>query len=62
MKTEVSENLIKVRSLVNGDVYYTSKNFPVKEIDGNQYIRVVRNLQDNRMLFMNKEKIEFIRG
>lgn len=62
MKTNKIHEYVKVRSIINGDEYYTSKSFPTKDIEGIQYIRVLKNLEDPRMLFMNKEKIEFIKN
>lgn len=58
---KMNMNLIKVRSLINREIYFTQKDFPTKEIDGKVYIRVLRNPHDKSLIFMKKENIEYIR-
>lgn len=55
-------DLVKVRSIINKEIYYTSKSFEKKEIDGKKYIRILRNPYDTSKLFMIEENIEYLRG
>lgn len=55
-------NLIKVRSVINHEIYYTSKNFPMKEIEGKKYLRVLRSPGDTSKIFMAEDKIEYVRN
>lgn len=57
-KTKIAAPLIRVRSKVNQDVYYSSKDFPSKEIDGQIFIGVKKNENDKQIFFMKKENME----
>lgn len=57
-KKKVSSPLIRVRSKINQDVYFTSKDFPTKEIDGQVFIGVRKNANDKQIFFMKKENME----
>jgi len=53
-------NLIKIRSIINREIYYTSKKFPLKEIDGKKYLRVLRFPKDTSKIYMTEDKIEYV--
>jgi hypothetical protein len=52
--------LRKVKSLFNGDMYYTSENFPSKYIDGKEFIGVKKTETDRQIHYMMKENLEYL--
>lgn len=54
------ENLVLVRSKISKDVFYHSKSFSTKEIDGKIFIGVKKNEKDKDIFFMSKENMEFV--
>lgn len=50
--------LVKVRSKITQDIYYTNENLPTKEIDGKIFIGVKKNERDRDIFYMNKENME----
>jgi hypothetical protein len=53
--------LIKVRSKINTeDIYYTSKDFPEKIIEGKKFMGVKRIPSDKNIRYMLKENMTFI--
>lgn len=59
MKKE-TQKLVKVRSIFNGDTYFTSDRFPTKYIDGKEFVGVKKSESDNQILYMMKENLEYI--
>lgn len=55
-----SIHLKKVKSLFNGDLYFTSENFPSKIIDGKEFIGVKKNATDKTIHYMMKENLEYV--
>jgi hypothetical protein len=49
--------LVKVKSKVNSDSYYTSKDFPEKIIDGKAFIAVKKSPSDKILHYMLKENM-----
>jgi hypothetical protein len=60
MRKNTSSPLIRVRSKVNNVIYYTSKDFPSKIIDGNDFIGVKKSEKDKQIFFMKKDSMELI--
>lgn len=60
MRKKTSTPLVKVRSKINNVVYYTSKDFPSKIIDGNDFIGVKKSEKDNQIFYMKKDSMEII--
>lgn len=52
--------LVKVKSKINSDVYYTSKDFPEKVIDGKKFMGVKKSPSDSSLHFMLKENMVFV--
>lgn len=50
--------LIKIKSKINSDYYFTSKDFPEKIIDGKVFIGVKKSPSDKTLNFMLKENVE----
>lgn len=50
--------LIRIKSKVNSDSYYTSKDFPEKVIDGKVFIGVKKTPTDKTLHYMLKENME----
>lgn len=48
----------RIRSKINQDIYYTSKDMPTKEIDGHVFIGVKKSEKDHSIFFMKKENME----
>lgn len=60
-KIKTFSPLIKVRSKINTeDVYYTSKDFPEKIIDGKKFIGVKRIPSDKVIRYMAKENMNYV--
>lgn len=55
-----SAPLIKVKSKINSDLYYTSKDFPEKVIDGKVFIGVKKSPSDKTLHYMLKEMMSKI--
>jgi hypothetical protein len=49
--------LIKVRSKVNSDVYYTSSDFPQKDIEGKKFIGVKKTPTDKTLHYIVKDMV-----
>ena len=49
--------LIKVKSKVNSDVYYTSSDFPQKDIDGKKFIGVKKTPTDKTLHYIVKDMV-----
>ena len=49
--------LVKIRSKINSDTYYTSKDFPNKVIDGKVFIGVKVTPSDKNLRYMLKENV-----
>lgn len=47
----------KVKSKINGDIYYTSKDLPEKIIDGKTFISVKKKPSDREIFYMLKEML-----
>lgn len=58
MNNKSTTPLIKIKSLINNDTYFTSKNFPSKYIDGKEFIGVKRTENDKKIFFMLKENVK----
>lgn len=58
----LSEKIIKIRSKINQDEYYSSKSFPEKVIDGEVFIGVKKNISDKNIFYMRKENMEVVKG
>lgn len=58
MSKKKASPLYKVRSKINQDIYFTSKDMPVKEIDGQIFIGVKKREKDDSIFFMKKENME----
>lgn len=54
------EPVVQVRSKISNDIFYHSKSFPTKEIDGKLFIGVKKNEKDSDIFFMKKENMEFV--
>jgi hypothetical protein len=54
--------LFRVKSKVNSDFYYTSKDFPEKVIDGKVFIGVKKTPTDKTLHYMLKENMEKVRN
>jgi hypothetical protein len=54
------KDLIKIKNRINNEIYYTSPSFKEKVIEGNKFIRVLRNPYDTSKLFMREDSIEFL--
>lgn len=52
--------LVKVKSKINSDYYYTSKDFPEKVIDGKVFIGVKKSPSDKTLRYMLKEMMSKI--
>lgn len=64
MKYVKKSILQKVRSKSNGDIYYTYSDWPVREIDGVEFISVSKNHPDHntyQLHFMRKDWLEYIK-
>ncbi len=57
-KKKSSAPLYRVRSKINQDIYFTSKDMPTKEIDGHTFIGVKKREKDKSIFFMKKENME----
>lgn len=51
-------SLYKIRSKISHDVFYTSEKFPMKEIDGQIFIGVIKSKDDKNIFYMKKDGIE----
>lgn len=60
MYKKSKEPLLMVRSKINNIVYYTSKDFPSKNIDGQDFIGVKKTERDNQIFYMKKDSMEII--
>lgn len=60
MRKNTSMPLIRVRSKINNVIYYTSKDFPSKIIDGTDFIGVKKSEKDNQIFFMKKDSMEIV--
>lgn len=49
--------LYKIKSKVNSDVYYTSIDFPQKDIDGKTFIGVKKTPTDKTLHFIVKDMV-----
>ena len=59
-KKKFSAPLLKVKSKINSDFYYTSKDFPEKTIEGKTFIGVKKNPFDQNVHYMLKENMVFV--
>lgn len=59
-QNKVRAPLVKVKSKINSDVYYTSKDFPEKVIDGKKFIGVKKTPSDSSLNFMLKENVVYV--
>ncbi len=50
--------LFVVKSIVNSDIYYSSKDFPEKIIDGKVFIGVKKSPTDKSLFYMLKQNME----
>lgn len=57
-KKKVASVLFKVKSKVNKDSYYTSKDFPEKVIDGKVFMAVKKTPSDKNLFYMQKDMME----
>jgi hypothetical protein len=53
-----TEKIVKVKSIFNNDFYYSSESFPTKTIDGELFVGVKKNKNDNETFFMKKDNLE----
>ncbi len=60
MRKKTSVPLTMVRSKINNVVYYTSKDFPSKTIDGNDFIGVKKSEKDSQIFYMKKDSMEIV--
>lgn len=58
---ETKEIIEKVRNICTGEVYYTSNQWPIKEIDGVPFISVKRTETADQLHLMRKEGIECVK-
>lgn len=56
-KSVFKSTLYKVRSKVNSDTYYTSKDFPEKIIEGKSFIGVKKTPADKTLHYMLKQNM-----
>ena len=49
--------LVKIKSKINSDTYYTSEDFPNKIIDGKKFIGVKKYPSDNVLHYMLAENM-----
>lgn len=64
MKNQNNEILKKVRVRTNQEIYYTYSHWPTKEIDGVEFISVVKHLPNNQkqtLHLMRKESLEYVK-
>lgn len=64
MKNVKKPKLLKVRSKSNGDTYYTYSDWPIREIDGVEFISVSKSYPDHQtyqLFFMRKDWLEYIK-
>lgn len=54
------QKLVKVKSIINNDTYFTSENFPTKYIDGKEFIGVKKSESDKQIYYMMKENVEYM--
>lgn len=52
-----SAPLVKIRSKINSDVYYTSADFPKKTIDGKDFIAVKKTPADRTLHYVMKDMV-----
>lgn len=57
---KIPSPLVKVKSKINSDYYYTSKDFPEKVIDGKVFIGVKKSPSDKSLHYMLKEMMSKI--
>lgn len=57
---KIRSPLVKVKSKINSDLYYTSKDFPEKIIEGKTFMAVKKAPCDNTIHYMLKENMTFI--
>jgi hypothetical protein len=50
--------LFKVKSIINSDFYYSSKDFPEKIIDGKTFIGVKKTPTDKTLHYMLKSNMK----
>ena len=51
----------KVRNKITKDIYYTSDQLPLKEIDGITFVQVKRNIDDKNIFFVKKDSLEKVK-
>jgi len=56
-KLDFKSPLYKVKSKVNADTYYTSKDFPEKIIEGKSFIGVKKTPTDKTLHYMLKQNM-----
>jgi len=56
-KLDFKSPLYKVKSKVNSDTYYTSKDFPEKIIEGKSFIGVKKTPTDKTLHYMLKQNM-----
>ena len=65
MKNLNKEILKKVRVRTNQEIYYTYSHWPTKEIDGVEFISVVKQIPSNQqkqpLHLMRKDSLEYVK-
>lgn len=59
-KKGLTSPLVKVKSKINSDLYYTSKDFPEKVIEGKTFMAVKKTPTDRTLCYMLKENMSFV--
>lgn len=64
-KVKPKSVLKKVRAKNGTDIFYTYSNWPIEEIDGQQFIAVVKQMPDpkkNQVIhYMKKDSMEYVK-
>ena len=65
MKKKPQNSFRKVRSKMNADEYFTSPNWPIKEIEGVKYLTVVKHQPvpgiNQQQHFLRQDAVEYVK-